>query len=102
MTELEKEYLLFTLDEDLEEFKEIKDRTDPLSENFNSNSIYVIVDSENKTIWIWHGSNTNIRMKFIATHNAPLIRDKYGIDYKIAGIDEGNEPLDFKNSVGLD
>ena len=102
MSELEKEYLIFSLNEESEEFVEKEALKQPLFENFDSNSIFIIVDSENKKVWIWHGTNTSMRRKFIATQNAPIIRDKYGIDYKISAIDEGDEPPEFGRIIGLD
>lgn len=53
-------------------------------------------------MWIWHGRNTTTKMKFIAAKLAPTIRDRYGIGFKIAAIDEGNETLGFKILIGLE
>jgi hypothetical protein len=102
MSELEEELLIFSLDEESEEFRVAKEIEEPIYQNLNSNSIYCFVDSDNKTIWIWHGKNANVRKKFIAVQYAPIIRNKHGIDFKITGIDEGDEPMDFKTFIGSD
>ena len=99
MTELERSINIFLLDEDVEDF--IKSE-DSIEEKLVSKLVYLIVDPENKIVWIWNGSKANIRMKFIATQKAPLIRDEYGIDFKIIGIDENDEPTEFKEFLGLD
>ena len=101
MNVLEGQFLLFEIDEKNEDFREIKDIEDPIHTIFNSFSIFIIVDPLDKDIWLWIGKNASIRKKFIATQNAPNIRDSYGVDFKIATIDQGNEPPEFKEIVGL-
>ena len=101
MNILEEQFLLFEIDEENEDFKEIKDIVEPIYTLLDSTSIFIIVDPVDKDIWIWHGEKTNIRSKFIATQNAPTIRDRYGVDFKIVAVDEGDEPSEFKEIVGL-
>ena len=101
MTELERNINVFLFDEDLEDFIKNENR-DSLIEELDTRLVYLIVDPEDKIVWIWNGAETNIRMKFIATQKAPLIRDEYGIDFKIIGIDENDEPSEFKDFLGLD
>ena len=102
MTELEANLNIFSLDEDLEDFKKIEADNESLSDVLDSNSVYLIVDPKDKIVWIWNGAKANIRMKFIASQKAPIIRDEYGIDFKIIGIDEDSEPSEFKEFLGLD
>ncbi|MHA1192002.1 MAG: hypothetical protein ACTSP9_06855 [Promethearchaeota archaeon] len=101
MNELEKDSMLFEYDEDIEGFNEVKVVDKEIREFLNSNLIYIVLNRFNKEIMIWHGSNTNIRMKFIATQEAPKIRDKYGIDFRISAVDEGDESSIFKKIVGM-
>ena len=101
MTELKKNFMLFEFDEGIEGFNEVKVADKEIGELLNSSLIYIIVNRYNKEIMIWHGSNTNIRMKFIATQEAPKIRDKYGIDFKILAVDEGDESSEFKEIFGI-
>ena len=101
MNELEKNLMLFELDENNESFNEVEIANKEIKEHLKSDLIYIIVSRHNKEIMIWHGSNTNIRMKFIATQEVPKIRDQFGIDYKISAIDEGDESFVFKQIAGL-
>ena len=39
-------------------------------------------------------------MKFIAAKLSPAIRDRYGREFKIGAVDEGNETLGFKRMIG--
>jgi len=101
MNVLEGQFLLFEIDEENEDFREININNDPIHTIFDHFSIFIIVDPLGKEIWMWIGENASIRKKFIATQNAPNIRDKYGIDFRIVTVDEGNEPPEFKEIVGL-
>ena len=98
---LEGQFLLFKIDEENEDFIEIEVEDGPIHLLLESSSIFIIVDPVDKEVWIWHGAKAGIRKKFIATQKAPEIRDRYGVDYKITAIDDGNEPAEFKELVGL-
>jgi len=99
---MEKQLLLFKIDEEKEDFEAIEIEDSPIHALLDSNSIYIIVVPIDKEILIWHGSNASIRMKFIATQKAPKIRDIYGVDCKILAVDEGDESPKFKEIVGLE
>ncbi len=101
MNTLEEQFLLFEIDEENEDFKEIEVEDGPIHMHLDSSSIFIIVDPVNKEIWIWHGEKVSIRQKFISTQKAPNIRDRYGVDFKIVTVDEGSEPSEFKEIVGL-
>jgi hypothetical protein len=101
MNVLEEGFLLFEIDEENENFVEIEFETGPFYTALNSSSIFIIVDPVNKIVWIYHGEKVSIRKKFIATQKAPNIRDMYGVDFKIVAVDEGSEPSEFKEIVGL-
>ena len=92
-----KSVLIFKLDVELEDFKEISyDKDLPPRKFLNHNRILLFVDSEHSRIYIWEGSNVTIRMKFLSAQLASKVRDKYGIDYSITTVDDGDETLDFK------
>ncbi len=99
---LEKQFLLFKIDEENEDFEAIEIEVSPTHALLDSNYIYIIVVPIDKEIMIWHGSNATIRMKFIATQKAPTIRDKYGVDFKISAVEQGEESSGFKEIVGLE
>lgn len=89
--------LIFKLDVESEDFKEISYEKDlPPHKFLNHNRILLFVDPEHSRIYIWEGSNVTIRMKFLSAQLASKVRDQYGIDYSITTVDDGNETLDFK------
>ena len=97
-----KEVLIFKLDVESEDFKEISYENDlPPKEFLNHNRILLFVDPEHSRIYIWEGSNVTIRMKFLSAQLASKVRDKYGIDYSITTVDDGDETLDFKQFLNL-
>ena len=101
MTVLENQFLVFKIDEENEDFIEIKVVDVPIHELLHKFFIFIIVDPKEKSVWIWHGEKASIRKKFIAAQKAPEIRNNYGVDFKIIAVDEGNEPIEFKELVGL-
>ncbi|MBY9010122.1 MAG: hypothetical protein KGD74_09685 [Candidatus Lokiarchaeota archaeon] len=101
MTELKEEFLIFIINEEMEEFDELDLLDAPIHTALDSFFIFIIVDPKDKEVWIWQGEKASIRKKFIATQKAPEIRDLYGVDFKISSIDEGNEPPEFKKLIGL-
>jgi len=101
MNILEERFLLFEIDEENEDFIKIEVEDGPIYTPLDSSSIFIIVDPINKAVWIYYGEKVSIRKKFIATQKAPNIRDRYGVDFKIKAVDEGSEPSEFKEIVGL-
>ncbi|MBY8979618.1 MAG: hypothetical protein KGD72_04460 [Candidatus Lokiarchaeota archaeon] len=101
MNILDDQFLLFKIDEENEDFIEIKVEDVPIHKLLHKFFIFIIVDPKEKSVWIWQGEKASIRKKFIATQRAPEIRDKYGVDFKISTIVEGSEPPEFKNLIGL-
>ena len=100
MSVMEKQILVFKVIEESESCEKVEFEA-PVHEILKSDSIYIIVDPYHKEIWIWNGKNANIRLKFIATQQAPSIRDTYGIDFKISAVDEGYEDDDFKDLIEI-
>ena len=102
--EEEKEKIIFfQYNDELNEYQELEVEEDVhIYELLDPDFILLFVDPKRYRIWIWHGSNTTTRMKFIAAKLAPGIRDRYGIGFKIAAVDEGNETLGFQIAAGLE
>jgi len=103
LPEMEKEKLtVFQYNDALNEFQELELTEDiEISELLDPDFVLLFVDPTRYRVWIWHGSNTTTRMKFIAAKLAPSIRDMYGIGFKISAVDEGNETLGFKVAAGI-
>ncbi len=104
LPEIEAEKLLvFQFNDQLGEFEELEiEEGVPLHELLDSDFILLVVDPKRYRIWLWHGSNTTTRAKFIAARIAPTIRDRHGIAYKITAVDEGNEMTGFKITTGIE
>ncbi|MFX0059327.1 MAG: hypothetical protein ACFE85_07655 [Candidatus Hodarchaeota archaeon] len=102
ITELEKDYQVFEINDVLEDFQRIEIEDEPLYRILKPSSIFLFIDSGNKKVWLWNGRHADIRKKFIASQSVPKIRDKFCIDYHIATVDDGKEDLEFKVLVGLD
>ena len=104
LPELEKEKIIvFQYNDELNEFQELELEDDvQIHELLDPDFILLFVDPPRYRVWIWHGSNTTTRMKFIAAKIAPSVRDRYGIGFKIAAVDEGNETLGFKIAAGME
>jgi len=89
--------LMFKLNLEEETYDQLEiNQGNPISEQLKSDDIIFIVDAEHSRIWIWEGTNANIKMKFLSTQIASKIRDRHGITYAITSVDEGSEPADLK------
>ena len=60
-----------------------------------STKVVCIVDDETKSIYLWKGSQANIRKKFIGARVATNLRTEYGFHFKVRPLDEGEEPPTF-------
>ena len=101
MNIIEGQFLLFEIDEENEDFTEIEIEDGPIHMFLDTSSIFIIVDPVDKEVWVWHGGKVSIRQKFIAIQKAPIIRDMYGVDFRIAVVDEGSESSELKEIIGL-
>lgn len=98
----EKKVLVFQYNDQLNEFEELEiEENLPLRELLDPDFILLFVDHEYFRVWIWQGSNTSTRMKFIAAKISPMTRDRYGISYKITTVDDGDETEGFRRLVKM-
>jgi len=89
--------LMFKLNLEEETYDDIEiNQENPINEQLKSKDIIFIVDGEHSRIWIWEGTDANIKMKFLSTQIASKIRDRHGITYTITCVDEGSEPAELK------
>jgi hypothetical protein len=104
LPDLDKEKIIvFQYNDELNEFQELEVADDiEIPELLDPDFVLLFVDPSRYRVWIWHGSNTTTRMKFIAAKLAPSIRDRYGIGFKISAVDEGNETVGFKVAAGIE
>lgn len=75
-----------------EEIKIDKDIKDILK----TSEVYIIISNHpERPIWLWKGTESSVRKKFIGAQISQDLRGKIGLDYSIVPINEGNEPADF-------
>lgn len=65
-----------------------------------SDQVLIVIDDEQKRIWIWKGVEAPVRKKFIAARSAQSIRDVRGLVYKIVSEDAGEEDEEFLQAMG--
>ncbi|MFX1564032.1 MAG: hypothetical protein ACFFDP_12075, partial [Promethearchaeota archaeon] len=63
--------------------------------------VLIIVDDEDRKIWLWKGTEAGVRHKFIAARQAQAVRSERGLVYKVLSIDESEEPSDFLSLLGM-
>jgi hypothetical protein len=63
--------------------------------------VLIIVDDDEKVIWLWKGSDAGVRLKFIAARQGQAVRSTRGLAYKVNSIDGGDEPDEFLALLGL-
>ncbi|MFX1577373.1 MAG: hypothetical protein ACFFCF_09365 [Promethearchaeota archaeon] len=73
----------------------------PAKTHMKGDEVLIIIDDEERLIWIWKGTEAPVRRKFIAARRASGIRDQRGLVYKIISEDEGQEGSKFLESMGL-
>ncbi len=58
--------------------------------------VYIIINNHHKrAIWLWKGTESSVRKKFIGAQTSQDLRGKIGLDYSVVPINEGKEPSDF-------
>jgi hypothetical protein len=83
-------------DGELREIKEDK----AIREHLKNDSVFLVVDDDEKRIWIWKGSNAPVRQKFISARAATQMREERGLMYKVNSEDEGDESDEFIKGIG--
>ncbi|MHA2226377.1 MAG: hypothetical protein ACXAC8_14300 [Candidatus Hodarchaeales archaeon] len=64
-------------------------------ENLVSDEVFIFVNDEEKELWIWIGSNADVRTRFISSTVAQEIRRLYGLTLRVRSADHLNEPSEF-------
>jgi len=65
------------------------------TESLDSIKVLCVVDDSSKSIYLWKGSQANVRRKFIGARVATNLRSDYGFNFKVRPVDEGEEPPTF-------
>ncbi|MFW9935057.1 MAG: hypothetical protein ACFFDU_06075 [Candidatus Thorarchaeota archaeon] len=71
-----------------------------LKTELNTERVLIIVDDDDKKIWLWKGTEAGVRKKFIAARQGQAVRSQRGLVYKVMSIDGGEEPDAFLALLG--
>ncbi len=71
----------------------------PANTHMKQDEVLIIIDDEERIIWIWKGAEAPVRRKFIAARRASGIRDQRGLVYKILSEDAGQEDSKFHEAM---
>jgi hypothetical protein len=71
-------------------------------ENLQADKVFCVVDNSNKSVYIWLGKEANVRKRFVGAQTASKIRGELSNGYRVRSLDQGEEPLDFFNSLEHD
>ncbi len=88
---------------DVVETGELMELTIPgeLKTELNSGRVLIIVDDDDRKIWLWKGAEAGVRKKFIAARQGQAVRSQRGLVYKVLSIDGGEEPDAFLSLLGV-
>jgi hypothetical protein len=62
--------------------------------------VLIIVNDDDRKIWLWKGAEAGVRKKFIAARQGQAVRSQRGLVYKVMSIDGGEEPDAFLSLLG--
>jgi len=68
-------------------------------EGLDSTKVVCVVDDETKSIYLWKGSQADIRRKFVGARVATNLRTEYGFHFKVRPVEEGEEPPTFFSAL---
>jgi hypothetical protein len=63
--------------------------------------VCIIVDDDDRKIWLWKGVEAGVRKKFIAARRGQEVRSMRGLVFKVMSIDQGEEPDAFLALLGM-
>ncbi|MHA2406497.1 MAG: hypothetical protein ACXACH_07075, partial [Candidatus Hermodarchaeia archaeon] len=72
-----------------------------LKTELNTERVLIIVDDDDRKIWLWKGAEAGVRKKFIAARQGQAVRSQRGLVYKVLSIDGGEEPDAFLSLLGV-
>ena len=64
-----------------------------------SDRVFCVVDNEGKNVFLWLGKEAPVRKRFVGAQTAGRLRDEHGTGFRVRSLDEGDEPLQFFNSL---
>jgi hypothetical protein len=104
MTEIET-FMVYELDDSGEKIK-LEIDEEQLQENLHPEQVLVIIREDLRRIFIWKGSKSPVRKRFISSRVASALQEELMKDAryhrcKIVSVDAGDEPTEFLNAFRL-
>ena len=65
--------------------------SDPIRNLLDPTQCYIVTDDQKRQIYLWKGSQSSVRSKFIGASKSQEIRGQVGMHYKVIALDEGEE-----------
>jgi len=72
----------------------------PIKDLLNPKACYIIIADEYRKIYLWKGSESNVRSKFIGAKQSQEIRGQVGLMYAVIPLNEGEEEPEFLKLIG--
>ncbi|MFX1276424.1 MAG: hypothetical protein ACFFBP_17175 [Promethearchaeota archaeon] len=72
----------------------------PIKDIMKSEEVYVIVADDIRKIFLWLGSQSNVRSKFVGAKRSQDIRGQVGLHYGSVSVDEGDEDSELIRIMG--
>ncbi|TFG20901.1 MAG: hypothetical protein EU530_01750 [Promethearchaeota archaeon] len=64
---------------------------DAIRNSLDPTQCFIITDDQKRMIYLWKGSQSSVRSKFIGASKSQEIRGQVGMHYKVIALDEGEE-----------
>jgi hypothetical protein len=77
---------------------ELKTCNDP-SQLLIEERVFLLLNDDLSKIFIWLGSEANVRSRFVGARAAQAVRRARGIEYRVATVEPGKVPVDFSDSI---
>ena len=72
----------------------------PIKDVMESEEVYVIIADDIRKIFLWLGSKSNVRSKFVGAKRSQDIRGQVGLHYGSSSVDEGDETPELIKVMG--
>ena len=95
------EFLVYELEDTGEKKLQENITTKTLQSFLHSKQVLIILRRDLKRIFIWKGSASPVKKRFISSQVAITLRDELTENCRIISVDQGDEPQEFLDAFGL-
>jgi len=72
----------------------------PIKDMLKTDECYVLVADDLRKVYLWKGSKSSVRSKFIGAKRSQEIRGQVGMHYSVIPLDEDDEDSEFMKLIG--